>query len=122
MISVATYNVYVQLDPQSGLPVLIGDVGPGNAIAVDQPGPAIIDVTTASGLTFASPALSWVTAPGEAPPTFVGWGPIDPDLLGRSNGEIAINDANGAAGTVYFQLHFQEVTQPLAASLVNSVA
>jgi hypothetical protein len=119
MVNVSTYNVYVQMDGTT--PVLIGDVGPDNTISVNQAGPAIIGITTGQGIAFADPALIWVTAPGEAPPAFVAWGPINPDPLGRTDCEIVISDANGGAGTVNFQLNLAGVAAPLAGSLANAI-
>jgi hypothetical protein len=120
MISVATYSIYLLPNAtQGGSPQPTGDVG-GGTIAVNQPGPAVIDITAVGGLVFADPALTWL--PAGSAPSWCAWGPVvkPPPEVGPL-GEIAVLDANGAAGQVSFALNLVGVDQPLTLTIVNSI-
>jgi len=121
MISVATYSLY--LTPNAtpgGPPQPQGDVG-DNTIAVNQAGPAVIDITAVGGLIFAEPALTWPSA--GSPPSWCAWGPVvAPATAVGPLSEIAVLDANGASGAASFELHLVGVDQPLTLTIVNSIA
>jgi hypothetical protein len=123
MMDVATYSIYIALD-DAGEMVLLGDAELVNQrwqVAVSHAGPALIDITAVSDLTFdPETPLTWA---GTSPPTCCAWSvvaPAPPAVPPAPVQEIAINDANGQAMQIGCWLNIVNQS-PIPLTIVNGV-
>jgi hypothetical protein len=130
MINLTTFAIYVSPATQAGgMPVLGGDLASDgtNSIMATQLGPVFIDVNAVGGLQFSPAGPVTAGTGGNLPSSSWGWHGVDPAApeIAASITEIAISDANGAAGTIQLQLNLLDASggplPPVPFTIVNAV-